>query len=691
MTVGRLALGLWVATLVGSWAVRSAGEVLETLDAQVAALDPETLPTSMVLRARDGLVVDVDHAEHRQPVPVAQLSDHTVAAFLAAEDRRFWLHDGVDPQAVARAAWVNLKAGGVKEGGSTLTQQLVKNLLTGQERTWWRKAREALLAWRLERAWTKDEILELYLNYVYLGGGNHGLDAAAEDLFAVPAAQLDPAQAATLASGVRAPSRNWPRKDPDGALQRRNRVLAAMAAQGVLEEKALARWQAEPLGIVAGTARQAQAYATEARRALARALGSSRYQRGLRATLALDRGIQKQAEGAVDRALARLESEQGLLGPVAILEPDQWGPFLRNAPGLRHGGDGHPVYPQPDDCFLAVWQAESGLRTSNLVFQLADGEERRQVRRIDGAPPGPFEDVVQPAQVYSVCLVADDRVRLNPGAWAQGAAVVLDHHTGEVLALVGGRDDHLGGLVRATRSKRQPGSSFKLYVWAAALSEGHRAVRREPESRRQLGGLWWSRYSLRRALARSDNNTATWLAGRVGHARVLQLARDMGVRTRLVDHDTLAMGTRELSLMDNALGYATVARGGVPVTPVLVKSVVDWHGQVVPLPRTPAPERALSPEVAAELDQALREVVRSGTARAAYHPDRLRAGKTGTTDGPSDAWFVGYTDQHTVAVWIGSDQRVPLGPQATGASLALPVWLEIVEALEARKGTVVGQ
>jgi penicillin-binding protein 1A len=176
---------------------------------------------------------------------------------------------------------------------------------------------------------------------------------------------------------------------------------------------------------------------------------------------------------------------------------------------------------------------------------------------------------------------------------------------------------------------------------------------------------------------------ATWLAGRVGHDTVLEVARAMGVRTALVDHKTLAMGTQEMSLMDNALGYATVARGGVPVTPVLVRSVVDWHGQTVDLPVPPVPWRALSTEVAAELDQALREVVRSGTARAAWHPQRVRAGKTGTTDGPSDAWFIGYTPQHTVAVWIGSDQRVPLGPDATGASLALPVWLEIVEALEA--------
>ncbi len=682
MRMGRWVLTLGLVCLGGSWAGVAVPRAIAELDQQIARLDPEALPTSLVLRARDGVVVDVDHAEHRQPVPLGALSAATIGAFLAAEDRRFFDHGGVDPQAVARAAWVNLRAGGVQEGGSTVTQQVVKNLLVGRERTVTRKVQEALLAWRLEQAWSKDEILELYLNYIYLGGGNHGLDAASEDLFGVAAAELNPAQAATLASGVRAPSRSWPRQDPEGALARRDRVLAAMGALGTLTPAQVQGWQATPLGIVATPAREAQAYATEARRELARTLGPRRYKDGLRAELALDRRVQRLAENAVARALVQLEGEQGLLGPVAVLESDQWRPFLRNAPGLKHGGDGHPLYPQPEDCFLAVWQEGTGLITSNLVFQLAEGEQDRVVRDVDGRRPGRFQDVVQPAEVYSVCLVSEDRVRLNPGPWAQGAAVVLDHHTGEVLALVGGRQDELGGLVRATRSRRQPGSSFKLYVWAAALSEGHAAVNREPTSRRQLGGLWWSRYRLRRALARSDNHTATWLADRVGHERVLGLARDMGVRTALSDHDTLAMGTRELSLMDNALGYATVARGGVPVAPVLVRSVEDWHGREVALPERPTPERVLSPEVAAELDQALQEVVRSGTARAAWAPGQLRAGKTGTTDGPSDAWFVGYTERHTVAVWIGSDQRVPLGRSATGASLALPVWVEIAEALE---------
>lgn len=684
MRAGRLVFGGGLLTLALSWLGVAVPAAVARLDAQIAALDPEALPTSLVIRARDGVVVDVDHAEHRQPVPLADLAPVTLAAFVAAEDQRFWHHEGVDPKAVARAAWANVVAGGVAEGGSTITQQLVKNLLVGSKRTLGRKVQEALLAWRLERTWSKAEILELYLNYVYLGGGNHGLDAAAEDLFGVAARDIDPGQAALLASGVRAPSRHWPRTDPDGARIRRDRVLSAMAAQGQLTVGEALRWQAEPLGIAAAPESEAQAYATEARRTLARALGPARYKHGLRATLALDREVQRWSEQAVGRALVSLEADQGLLGPVAVLESDQWRPFLRSAPGLDHGGDGHPLYPQPGDCFLAVWQAESGFRTSNLVFRLATGEAERLVRDVDGPGPGSFSQVVQPAEVYRVCLVDGDRVRLSGGPWAQGAAVVLNHMTGHVLALVGGREDHLGGLVRATRSRRQPGSSFKLFVWAAALADGHAAARRLPGARPQLSGLWSSRHSLRRALARSDNDTATWLAARVGHDRVLALAAEMGVDTRLVDHETLAMGTRELSLMDNALGYATVARGGLSLDPILVQRVDDWHGQPVAMPSPAPPRRVLAPEVAAELDQALQQVVRTGTARTAWDPDRARAGKTGTTDGPSDAWFVGYSGDHTVAVWIGSDQRVPLGPDATGASLALPVWVEIIQALEAR-------
>ncbi len=672
-------LALCVALVTG---LASASVVVDRLDAEVANLAPGDLATSLVLKASDGTVVHVDRPERRQPVALADLSDTTIGAFVAAEDQRFWHHDGVDPVAIARAALTNLSHLAVKQGGSTITQQVVKNLLVGSERTLGRKVHEAALAWRLERAWSKEEILELYLNYVYLGGGNHGLEAAAWDLFGVSARDLDPAQAALLAGQVARPSRTWPRKDPEAAKVRRNRVLGAMESGGTLASQEAATWKATDLGLATRTGPAAPAYVTEAQRFLGNALGEDRHHNGLEAELALDLELQAHAERTLTQALDNLEARQGTLGPVAVLEPDQWRSFLKNAPELPKGADGLPNYPQPGDCFLAVWQEGTGLLTADLVFHLAPSEARREVRDVLGGRSGPFHRVAQSAQVYRVCLVSGDRVRLEGGPWAQGSAVVLENDTGRIQALVGGRQDSLGGLVRATRSRRQPGSSFKTFIWAAALEAGHAAAKGLPGARRGLRGLWWNRRALRQALARSDNGTATWLAGRVGHSEVITKAREMGVKTPLVDHSSLPLGTRELTLLDNVAGYATVARGGLTVTPRLVERVVDFKGREILLPPPVQPERVLHPEVAAELDLALRQVVRRGTARAAYDPERPRAGKTGTTDGPSDAWFVGYTERHTVGVWIGSDLRVPLGTGATGASVALPVWLEIVGALE---------
>ena len=656
-----------MASVAGWWWI---GEV----DRQVAGLDPDALPTTLALVDGDGLVLDLLHGDHRLPVHLDELPDHVVDAFVAAEDRRFHLHPGVDLIAIARAAWVNLGAGGIAEGGSTITQQVAKQLVVGDARTLGRKLHEAVVAWRLERVWTKRQILEVYLNLVYLGGGAHGVEAAALELFGVPAAELDLPQAALVAGLVVAPSRLWPDDDDMGARHRRDRVLQAMVDAGFVPAADASSAMGEPVVLDPIPVPRAAAYVTEARRQLRTQLGDGVYRRGLRAELAVDLAVQQVAEAAVARVVAELEERQGLLGPVAQLEPEQWRPFLERPPGLRVGGDGFPLYPSPGECFLAVWQVDRGFLVSDLVFTLDEGEDERLVHDPREGRRRPFRDAVQAADVYRVCLVRPDVVRLDDGPWAQGAAVVLEHATGRVRALVGGVGVELDGYVRATRALRQPGSSFKSYVWAAALQGAWEAGVSDLAR--------WSRARrLRWGLATSDNGVAQRLARRTGHAEVLALAAEMGVSTPMRDHESLALGTRELTVLDNALGYATIARGGSTVAPVLVERVVDRYGDEVALPPTRPSEQVLAPEVAAELTEALVEVVRSGTAEAAWDPERPLAGKTGTTDGPSDAWFVGFTEDHTVAVWIGSDQRVPLGPSSTGASVALPVWQEIVAAL----------
>lgn len=551
--------------------------------------------------------------EERQIVRLESLPAHVVRAVLAAEDSRFFEHHGVDVLAIARAALANLRSGRIVQGGSTITQQTVKNLYLGSERSWWRKLRELPMALLLEARYPKERILEVYLNHVYLGQRGSvaicGLEAASYHYFGRGAADLSVGEAALLAGLIRNPGGYNPFVHPERALARRDLVLEAMVAQGWLAREEAARARREKLRLARGAEGYQHApWTVELVRAELAALGSDRplAAEGLRVFTTVDPLLQEAADAALRRGLERLERERPDLKRLA----------------RRHR----------------------------------------------------FE----------------------------GAVVVLDPKTGAVRAIVGGRDFARSQFHRALQARRQPGSCFKPFVYLAGFEAARRSreagltpatlLEDEPVEVEAGGrpwrpenydGLFRGPVTVREALEQSLNVPTVRAALRVGLDRVAAVAERCGFPSGLEPLPSLALGAQEVTPLELARAFATLANGGLRVEPWIVEEIVDRDGTRIRPPRS-KPERAVSAEAAFLVTDILRGVLTRGTAaRAAalgFWGDA--AGKTGTTDDTRDAWFVGYTPGLVALVWVGFDDNTRTG--LTGASGALPIWVDLMMAAAMR-------
>lgn len=547
---------------------------------------------------------------NRRVVPLDSLPEHLPQAVLAVEDRRFYDHGGVDWKRFMGALLRNVRAGGVEEGGSTITMQLARNLfpdrLDYRDRSIRRKVLEVRIARQIERSLEKRKILELYLNHIYLGEGAYGVDAAARTYFGKPASELSLAEAALIGGLPQSPSRLNPREDRDAARTRRNLVLREMAKAGYItaEQARDATESSVDLARREPTDEQGSYFQERVRRELEERVGPELYTAGLRVYTTLDREAQQAAEEEVARQADRIEA----------------GAF---------GAYRHPTYPE------AKGETEDGQTT-----------------------------------------------------YLQGAAVVMEAETGAVRALVGGRDYDDSNFDRVWQAMRQPGSAFKPFVYLAALERSIpptrriedapvqvRLARNQTWSPRNYTGRYDGPLTMREALTRSKNTVTVRLAQEVGMPSIIETARQLGITTPIANVPSTSLGSAEVRPIDLVRAYAAFANGGMLPEAYVIERIEDRHGTVV-YRAEPQRERVIDPAAAFVLTSMLRDVVDRGTGspvRAAGYRGPA-AGKTGTTNGATDIWFVGYTPELVGAVWFGLDRPQTIVRNASGGSIAAPVW-----------------
>jgi penicillin-binding protein 1A len=629
--------------------------------------------------ARDGTLLADLFTERRTVVPITDVPDAAKLAFLAAEDARFYEHSGLNYFGMLRALVANLRSGRTVQGGSTITQQVVKNVLLDSERSYHRKIRETILARRLEQNLTKDEIFGLYLNHIYFGHGRYGIEEAARFYFGKHARQLELPEAALLAGIVAAPERLSPRNSPERALERRAYVLGQMLDKRFVTPELHAATLKAPLRLAPDRAVESELAPEVVARgsALLSDLAGDRARLGgFTVTTTLDAELQAAARKAVRDGLNAYAKRRKLEPPYEATERKAWGPPFRGTP-------------KPHRIYVAVVAAIDDqlgtidVRVGDVLGRVSlNNEERYNPQRL---PPSKF---TKPGALLRVSVLASEgsngplplRLELGP----QAALVAVDVATREVRALVGSYEALVGGLDR-TRTKRQPGSSFKPFVYSYALH----ARRFTPSSVLEVadpkaeGGK--RSVDLRTAIAKSDNAVALALVEQLGAANVVLWAKAAGIESELGATPSLALGAYEVSPLEIANAFATFASGGETASPKLVARIAGVDGVELALPPLPPARRVLTAEEAYLTTSLLREVVQRGTGSRAQALGRPVAGKTGTSNEAKDTWFVGYSPELAVAVWVGYDDALPLGNTESGAVTALPIWTDFMKAALAKR------
>jgi penicillin-binding protein 1A len=651
--------------------------------------------------------------EKRTVIPYASIPKVLVNAVIAAEDADYFNHEGIDYRGMARAFIENVLRGRTAQGGSTITQQVVKTMLLTPERTMRRKVQEIILARQLSQKLSKEEVLGLYLNQIYYGHGRYGCEEAARYYFGKSVRDVNLAEAALLAGLPQSPERLSPRKHPDAAKTRQRYVLGQMAERGFIERKLADKVAADPIRL-AREPLAARGMATEAVDGVARYLADHGGvgDAGTTVQTTIDARMQELARQAVERGLEDFDARQGFRGPSAHLTGkalDKRRAALKASQknGVKDGEvvEGIVTRVEADakaagggKLFVDVGAGE-GVVDLSLEPRYAKGTKPIASRFSAG-------DVVRVRSTPERPHAEDGPMPLSLELGPQAAMVVMDPRTREILAEVGGYAFRPGAFNRAERAMRQPGSSFKSIFYASAIESGKitpaTIINDSPTVYKGWKPDNYEKDSfegpirVRAALAESKNTVAIKVLDLVGIPDARAISARLGITTPIPEDAglALALGVTEVKPIDMANAYATFASGGLGGAPVLLKTVA---GQPIPPAQL---QPVLKPEVAYIMTSLLRSVVEEGTARSAA--SRLRrpaAGKTGTTNRKVmagtkvlasetiDAWFIGYTPDVLAAVWVGFDEPHSLGRGATGATAALPIWIDFMTKAMAGRPT----
>ena len=663
--------------------------------------------------AADGSQLTSYALERRVVLRPEEIPNDLKLAIVAIEDADFYQHGGVDPQAILRAAYYSVRYGrlGARGGASTLTQQLALNLFLEREHSLQRKVKEALLAIDIEKRYSKDQIISMYANQIFFGEGAYGVEAAARLYFDKGAADLDLAEAALLAGMIRSPNHLYnPVKRPDSARERRDKVLSRMLELGFIDQAAYTAAVAEPVDVSLHRERASTgAYFLEmVRQEIERRYGSDAlYTAGLEVHLTMDPDLQRLAERSVREGLVRLEmSAIGFRDPPNVLRGDQ-------APSLDEYRDRswRSFEPAPAEMVRAlveeVGRERATLRIGERRAQLdLAGAEWTGAHRLDRLlEPGDLVLVRLPDPLPDEPAAAGDGAEAGdppaaPPVWQvellqepeiEGALVALDNRSGAILALVGGFDFGRSEFNRAIQSTLQCGSAFKPFVYLTAFEQGYTpadtlfdAPFLLPDGTGELTycpknyyNVYYGITTLRRALELSYNATAVKLQQLVGGDAVVATARRFGISTELHPYPSLALGALGVRLIDLVRAYAGIANLGEVPEPYAISEIRDRDGRVTDrtFPRT---ERVMAAPVAYLALHVLEGVIQHGTGQSARRLGGHLAGKTGTTDDYSDAWFIGASPRITVGVWVGRDLKQPIAKRMTGARAAQPIWNEFM-------------
>ena len=688
--------------------------------------DPQLNAYSIVYSEEDE-VVGKFLMENKIPIPYEQIPRSLVLAFVAAEDAEFFQHKGVDYRGIARAMFKNMMAGRIVQGGSTITQQVTKTFFLTPQKSMLRKLKEVAYAFGLERTLTKEQILSLYLNNIYLGNGAYGVASAAESYFNKRTEQLNLAETAMIAGLVKAPSRYSPVNNLKRAKERQAYVLSRMAEVGFITQQQRDQALQTPLKIqTRESAYFSKApYFTEViRLQMERKYGKDiLYQEGLRIYTTLDLSFQKAAQRAIETGLRDLDKRQGFRGPLRTLSSNE----LNNLP--KRKAVLNPL--SQNEIFEGVILSKDDSKKTFTVWV----EDRKGILsyadmtwalHIKPTPKFKPEKVKEASALLKTGDVIYVRVKdaskkdqpltlsLEQEPIVQGALLCMDPQTGYVKAMVGGRDFSESQFNRAVQSRRQPGSAFKPFIYAAALERGYTPSTLLMDSPVEYsdhdGGTYWAPknydktfqgpITFRNALAHSRNVVTVKILEDIGIGYALKFFKKFGIESPIKRDLSIALGSSGVTMPEFTSGFAVFANGGERVTPIFIKKVVTMKGEVLeenfpfieiedkeekeeeedlpPPPTPPVKERVISPQNAFIMTHLLEGVVQHGTGQGAKILGRPISGKTGTTSDYGDAWFVGYTPSVLAAVWVGFDDKSSLGKDETGARAALPIWVSFM-------------
>lgn len=716
------------ATLVGLIGAAAAGYIVWHYSqdlpdhAQLAKYEP---PVTTRIHAADGALLAEYARERRLYLPIQAMPKLLIAAYLSAEDKNFYKHGGVDPEGIARAVLRGRSAGGRQQGASTITQQVAKNFFLSPEQSLDRKIKEALLAFRLESTFSKDKILELYLNQIYLGFGNYGVAAAALNYYGKSVHELSIAEAAYLAALPKAPSNYHPVNNRDAAVARRNYVIDRMVENGYITKEDATAARAEPLAVtfrqLSPNSYAAGFFAEEVRRELAERYGSKKlYEGGLSVRSTLDPKLQIFARKALSDGLVRYDEARGWRGATDKIPPTgDWGAQLAEVPTLT---DVDPwrlaVVLNVDDA-----QAQVGLQPARLGGGIIDRKRETGLITAESAkvfPRRPLRQALTAGDVVYVEPIADrpGQYRLRQVPEVSGAIVAMDPHTGRVKAMVGGFSFDKSEFNRATQALRQVGSSFKPFVYATALDNGYTPssiILDEPIEVDQGNGDIWrpENYdgkptgpkTLRYGIERSKNLMTVRLARDLGMPLVAEYAKRFGIYDDMLPVLAMSLGAGETTVMRMTAGYSMLANGGRRIRPTLIDRIQDRWGATIYkhderiCKECPAEgwtsqdeprlldkrERVIDPMSAYQMVSIMEGVITRGTATVLKPLGRTLAGKTGTTNDAKDVWFVGFSPDLAVGVYLGFDKPKSLGTSATAGQYAAPIFRDFMKEALAGK------